>query len=88
VRTARRQDTVEHLVVAVGAQRRLHFGRQIEAVVAVVRAHVRGDRGGNVGKRLVVGLVGRLDRRVVADHSADREQRRDRRQQQAEQVCA
>jgi hypothetical protein len=77
---------VEHAVEAVGAQHLLDRRGQLEAVGGLVDAHVRADREADVDQRLVVGLRGGLDRRVVRDHGADREQRGDRRQEQAQQV--
>jgi hypothetical protein len=47
---------------------------------------VVADRKPDVDQRLVVGLRGGLDGWVVRDYRADREQRRDRRQEQAQQV--
>jgi hypothetical protein len=74
------------VVEAVGAQHLLDRFGQVEAVLGGREADVVAEREANVDQGLVVGLGRGVDRRVVRDDGADREQRGDRRQQQAQQV--
>jgi hypothetical protein len=66
----------------------VHRLRQLEAVLALAHANLRADGEADVDQRLVVGLRGGLERRIVGDDRPEREQRGDRRQQQAQQVRA
>jgi hypothetical protein len=78
--------TVIDAVEAVGAQHLLDRPRQLEAVLGLSDADMRAEREANVDQRLVVGLGGRLERRVISGDGAEREQRHDRREQHAQQV--